>query len=395
LKKSAFLGIATLLTFAAGVWGQPVAAGQRQTALALEQQGRNAEAEEAWRSFARAHPTDAEPYAHLGLLEARQERYKEAVPLYRKALALNPSIPGLKLDLGLAQFKAGELKDAIQTFAPLRKLQPQDQRLTILIGMAHYGLGEYALAVPYLKEATGRDAQNLPLRLALAHSCLWSKQFQCVLDVYHEILTLNAESAEADMLAGEALDEMKDSAGAEQQFRAAAKVDPKEPNVHFGLAYLLMEQHRYDEAIAEFKAELANDPANYQAMTYLGHTYVQQNEFDQAKPILETAEANQASVSLTHLDLGIVYMETGEKDAALRELHQAVALDPDNVAAHFRLGRLYQSMRKRDEAKAEFAKASTLNQNKDEGLYKRIAAANGQPDPASSPSAKPPSPNKP
>ena len=42
------------------------------------------------------------------------------------------------------------------------------------------------------------------------------------------------------MLAGEALDEMKDKAGATQQFRAAVKADPKEPNVHFGLGYLLV-----------------------------------------------------------------------------------------------------------------------------------------------------------
>ena len=34
----------------------------------------------------KAHPADAEAYAHLGFLEARQEHYKEAVPLYRKAL---------------------------------------------------------------------------------------------------------------------------------------------------------------------------------------------------------------------------------------------------------------------------------------------------------------------
>ena len=91
---------------------------------------------------------------------------------------------------------------------------PEAQRLTTLLGIAHYGLGEYAAAVPYLKTAAADDPQNLPFRLLLAHSCLSSQQFQCVLDVYHEILTLNAESAEADMLAGEALDEMKDNAGA-------------------------------------------------------------------------------------------------------------------------------------------------------------------------------------
>ena len=45
---------------------------QRQTALVLEQQGKNTEAEVAWRAFLKAHPSNPEPYAHLGLLEARQ-----------------------------------------------------------------------------------------------------------------------------------------------------------------------------------------------------------------------------------------------------------------------------------------------------------------------------------
>src|ERR1039458_5897500 len=177
---------------------------QQQTALALEQQGNNVEAEAAWRLYMKARPSDAEPYAHLGLLEARQDHYKEAVPFYRRALALNPAIPNLRLDLGLALFKGGEPKQAIVEFNMLLKNEPpgspEAQPLTMLLGMAHYGLEEYAAAAPYLKQAAADDPQNLPLRLALAHSCLWSKQYQCVLDTYHEILMLNAESAEADML---------------------------------------------------------------------------------------------------------------------------------------------------------------------------------------------------
>ena len=81
--------------------------------------------------------------------------------------------------------------------------------------------------------------ENLPFRLSLAQSCLRTKQYQCVLDVYREILTLNAESAEADMLAGEAYDELKNDAGAIAEFQAAVKADPKTPDVHFGYGYLL------------------------------------------------------------------------------------------------------------------------------------------------------------
>jgi len=71
--------------------------------------------------------------------------------------------------------------------------------------MSHYGLGEFAAATPYLKRAAEGDAQNLTLLLTLAHSCLLSKQYQCVLDEFHRIIALSPDSAEAHMLAGEAL----------------------------------------------------------------------------------------------------------------------------------------------------------------------------------------------
>jgi len=53
--------------------------------------------------------------------------------------------------------------------------------------MSHYGLGEFAAATPYLKRAAEGDAQNLTLLLTLAHSCLLSKQYQCVLDEFHAL----------------------------------------------------------------------------------------------------------------------------------------------------------------------------------------------------------------
>jgi tetratricopeptide (TPR) repeat protein len=399
VKRVAQLGIALAAALVMGPGngaGQTAAAkdDQGQTAFALEQQGKNAEAETAWRAFLQSHPANAEAYAHLGFLEARQERYTEAVPLYRKALALNPAMPGLRLNLGLSLFKSGSLKEAVQTFTPLLKSQPPSSpealRLTALIGLAHYGLGDYAAAVPFLKQASVADPQNLAIRLAWAHSCLWSKQYQCVLDVYHEILTLNAESAEADMLAGEALDEMKDNEGSVKMFRAAVKADPKEPNVHFALGYLLWTQKKYPEAMSEFRAELANDPEHVQATLYLADTDVQISQMDAARPLLEKVVAANPALALGHLDLGIVLSSAGHNEDALRQYLAAASITPNDVNVHWRLAQLYRSMGKREEAKAEFDKASTLTKAADEELYKKIA--NGRAKPPETPAGTPANP---
>lgn len=345
-------------------------------AYALEQQGNDQEAQAAWEQIAKAHPADAEAWANLGLLHARQQRYPQAITFYRKAQALNPAMPGLQMNLGLALFKSGNLRGAMHEFEPLLKKQdpasPDAQRLRILVGMCHYGLGEYAAAVPPLREAMQRDPQDLPYRLVLAHSCLRAKEYQCVLDVYHEILSLNAESAEADMLAGEALDEMHDHNGAVEQFRAAVKADPKQPGVHFGLAYLLWTGSQWDEAEQQFRAELENNPQNVQALVYLADAQIRQNHFDSARPLLDKAVRIDPKFEMAHLEIGILDSQAGKNEEALRELHQAATLNPKDVQVHWRLARLYQAMGRKQEAQAEFDRTKTLTKAADETVYAKL-----------------------
>ena len=366
---------------------------QRDQAFALEQQGQLAQAESAWRAYLQAHPSNAEAYAHLGFIEARQQRYKEAVLLYRKALALNPSMPGLRLNLGLSLFKSGALKDAVTIFTPLLKSEPPGSpealRLQTLIGMANYGLGNYAAAVTYLKITTASDPQNLPLRLLLAQSCLWSKQYQCVLDVYHEILNLNAESAEADMLAGEAYDEMKDRADAVIQFRAAVKADPRLPNVHFGLGYLLWNLMQYDEAAREFQAEIANNPDHAQALVYLADTNIKLGHNELAAPLLEKAIRLDPKLELAHLNLGILYSDAGRRAEALRAFKTAAELNPNDVNVHWRLARFYQAAGEKALAKAEFEKTRSLQKAADETIFTKLKAAQDKGKPADTPADAP------
>ena len=397
LKFSLHLEFASGLLIAIGSLSCQGQAGsedaQRQAAYDLEQQGQNAQAESAWRVLLRSHPNDAEACAHLGLLEAHQEHYNDAISFYRKALALDPNMAGLRLNLGLALFKGGELKEAIEVFTSLLKsAQPgslEAQRLTALLGIAHYGVGDLAAAVPYLKQASADEPQNLQFRLLLARSCLAARQFQCVLDTYHEILMLNAESAEADILAGEALDEMHNSAGATEQFRAAVKADPKMPNAHFGLGYLLWTQNQFDEAAHEFEAELVNVPDNAQALAFLADCYLQTNRSDKAMPLIEKSIQIDPNFGRSHLDLGILYADAGRHEDALREFKLAAQLNPEDPNPHWRLARLYQSMGKKEEAAVEFQKTSSLHRAENESIATKLKAAQEKGKPAEDPQTPP------
>jgi tetratricopeptide (TPR) repeat protein len=368
----------------------PSLAAQHDVAIALQQQGQAPQAEAAWQAILRTHPSDAEACANLGVLESQQQHYSDAVRYYRRAAALNPSMPGLQMNLGLALFKAGDLKEAARVFEPLYRRaspdSPDAQRLRLLLGMAHYGAAEYAAAIPYLRDAMARDPQNLPYRLVLAHSCLWSKQYQCVLDIYHQILNLNAESAEADMLAGEAYDEMRDHNDAIEQFRNAVKADPKEPGVHFGLGYLLWTQSQFEEAAKQFELESNNSPSDAEALAYWADSNVRLNRPDIARPLVEKALQLSSHQELPWLDLGILDATAGNNDAAFHDFQQAEHLAPGDVQVHWRLARLYQAMGKHLEAQAEFAKTKSLTQDADKTVREKLQASHSQ---DSQPAAQP------
>ncbi|MGA7523061.1 MAG: tetratricopeptide repeat protein [Acidobacteriaceae bacterium] len=372
-----------LLVLAACPYAAAPQSDARAAAFALEREGKNAEAEAAWRKLAAESPSNAEPLAHIGFLEARQEHYAAAVAFYRKALAIDPAMPGLHLNLGLAYFKAGEYREAIHVFEPMLKAQPahsvETDQLTLLLGMSHYGLGEYRAAAPYLMGASASDPQNLTLLLTLANSCLLSRQYPCVIDAYHRIVALNAQSAEADMLVGEALDAMKDTDGAIREFRAAAAASPKEPNVHFGLGYLLWTRKEYAEAAQEFQAELANNPGYTNAMQYLADSELHMDHIDQAQALLEKVVSSDPRVFLARLDLGVIDAKADRRQDALRELKAAAAIKPNDVNVHWQLGRLYRTMGDMPQARREFAKTRTLNQAENTALVNLMAPvpANG------------------
>jgi tetratricopeptide (TPR) repeat protein len=318
--------------------------------MALEQAGQNAEAEQIWLGITASDPQNSEALAHLGLLEARQEHYDKAIDYYRRAAAIRPDLPGLQTNLGLALFKAAQFPDAIKSFTAELKKHPGDPRLTILLGMAHYGMKDYLVAIPYLERATEQDPQSVALRITLAQSCLWSKQYPCVLSACEEIRALKSDSADADMLAAEALDQMGDKAGAEQALRTGIEANPTVPDLHFGLGYLLWSENKRPEAANEFQTELQIKPDHLKAGIYLADSWVQQSSYSKALPELEKLVAADPSEPIVHLDLGIIYAHNGRNNDALRELKMAERSDPEHRLSSAQIAGLYQLIGKNDEA---------------------------------------------
>jgi cytochrome c-type biogenesis protein CcmH/NrfG len=131
---------------------------------------------------------------------AQQNKLPAAVVEYRRSLQLKPNQPEVQSNLGIAEFKQGHFENTIMVLKQVVRQKPGDQRSAILIGMSYYGLRQYGHAAEFLKPAVQRDPANLELKNVLAQSCLWSRQYDCAMAQFKDMLAINPESAQAHML---------------------------------------------------------------------------------------------------------------------------------------------------------------------------------------------------
>jgi tetratricopeptide (TPR) repeat protein len=372
MRKSTIANLALLLVLSSAA-PLNAQAPTPEAAMALEQQGKLPEAAKTWRLVVQKNPRDAAAFASLGVVLSKQGKYDEAAPAYRKALALRANLPGIQLNLGLAEFKQGHFQPAISALTAALAADPNSVQARTLLGLSCYGAKRFAEAAKHLEAAVKSDPANTELHQLLAQSCLWAKNYSCALEEFRQVQQRDPDSAAAHMLSGEALDGLGRAPEAIAEFQAAAKANPREPNVHFGLGYLYWKRHKYDDAKTAFEEELSVDPAHAQALAYLGDITMKENDPEKALPLLNKAVQLKSDLRIAYLDAGAIL--TGQKryPEALAALQHAEKLDPTEPDAHYRLGRLYWEMGNAAASQREFAKVRELHKKADEDVNRKIA----------------------
>ena len=157
-----------------------------------------------------------------------------------------------------------------------------------------------------------------------------------------------------------------------KQLRAALKIHPEEPNVHFGLGYLLWKQSRWSDAAQEFQLELDKNSEHKSSRIYLADAWFRQGEFAKAQAALEELVSTDQSEPLVLRDLGIIYANAGRNDDAIREFRLAAKLDPDDAETRLEITKLLRATGKKDESGAESARITTVPARKPPSLQEMI-----------------------
>lgn len=271
---------------------------------------------------------------------------------YLHALALKPNDSSTLLRLGYLELILGRPGAARQYFT--RAVPPQGASAAASTGLGKVALAEhhYSDALKYFTDALEREpkASSLHYQLALAYRGLGDlahmrEQLQLRGDVEPTIQDPLLDEIDALKLGKFGLLERANTAMQESRFadavdiyRQMVSLDASDPLTYKYLGLALAKSGKPAEALGQYKRSLELDPNNATVHYNIGVLQIETGEEAQAIDRFQQAVRLDPGLVAAHFQLANLFMRKGLDAEAEREYGIAVALEPQNAFARFMQG---------------------------------------------------------
>lgn len=147
---------------------------------------------------------------------------------------------------------------------------------------------------------------------------------------------------------------------AEESFREALRLDPRNYEAMVNLAFQLRCRRQADEAIPLLRKAIKVDSTDASAFEELGVCLRMHGDAEEAERMLMVAINLDNSRVWAHLYLGEVLEAQDDLSGAEEEYHRAADLDPTFDLPHKLLGNFYKSQNRHVEAERHYRRAAEL-----------------------------------
>jgi tetratricopeptide (TPR) repeat protein len=345
-----------------------------EQALALLQNGKNADALAVLDAAIAAGTHDASLYNLKGLAAGGLGRYQEAEQSFREVIRLTPKSAMGYNNLGILLSQLGHYEDAADTFRKAQACEPKNFTALLGLGTSLAALHNYAEAADYLQKAWGVRPGDFQTGYEWAHALLEAKQPAAARKVLNQLAAPDdAESAaKYYSLAGVIAENLEDYTGASQSYRQAYKLSPNSYDIYLPLVRtmlatsnaslqelpappqdlsapqnlalgLLFVSHGADEeAIPRLEGALQQDPTSETALLNLALAYKGAGKTAQGINLLRRTLTERPTAAVNNV-LGSLEEDSGQYVEAVQHYQRAVELDPGNEQYYFDLGMEYLS----------------------------------------------------
>lgn len=295
-------------------------------------------------------PDWAEGWFYLGMLQYSNNGFNEAIEAFNHLLQLQPGAPPALALRGLCEFETGayddSLRDLEQAVAKGAANEPRNEQIIryhyaqLLARAARFQdaiLQYWFFATHHLDDPdlllglglAGMRNQTLPKDIPASDRPMYEAAGNA------GYVFLSGNSQEADAL-----------------FTQLFERYPTAPNLHFFYGVLLF-THAPNLAVDQFQSEVAVAPTNIPAHGILAYSLMIDGRYAQALPEAELAIAAAPEMEMAKIALGRSLAETGDTTRAADLLKQVLQQDPKNLEAHLGMAVVYSRTGNREDAYRE------------------------------------------
>jgi len=148
-----------------------------------------------------------------------------------------------------------------------------------------------------------------------------------------------------------------DPQAAEQTYRKALELNPRNARAHVDLAYILLNRGSADEGLTHINEALRLDPNNVEARFNLGLAMVLRKKSQEAAAHFEKVIQLKPDYAEAHFNLGVLLADQGKLDEAVAHYAKAAQLNPNDVKIPYNLGMAVARQGRLDDAVTYLSRA--------------------------------------
>ncbi len=306
--------------------------------LRLQQTGRFAEAEAAWRKVLRIQPTQLDALVLLGTAAYQQREWAAAEEWLTRAAKIGPDRIDIRCALGRALRAGGKAEEALACFLKVVEQRADHAEAHLFAGMILRGLGRIAEAGHHLETAVRLQPGAYEAHVNLGNCRKDAGSLAAAVACFQRAAEIAPRAAPAHFNLGVVLAELGQPAGAEAAYREAIRADPGHVEAHFNLGNMLARRQDWEPAAAHFAAAVHSKPNAAEAWVQLGACRAAQAQWADAAAAYEMAIALGRDEPHLHLALASAWDGAGRLEESRAACARATERFPDSAAAWCALG---------------------------------------------------------
>ena len=270
------------------------------------------------------HPEKAAGWRAMGRIADAENRYRDAIDAYVKALDIEPDRNDLASRIGTLYLKIGDNANARKYMGQVVSDPETPINMIYNYALSLQRSKDFSLSVPPLRKVVEREPAMAPAWQALATGLRMSRQYVEAAEAYRRCLALNPDPKHAFQM-GYCLSKVKRYDAAAAAYERALEIDPTYEKSYYNLGLSLMKLEDYEAALEIFDRALEHEPDSYRLYFNMGLCHYNLKNDEKAVEYYDLA-MEQKETSGVWTNMGMALDRLGEKAEANKCFKRAKAL---------------------------------------------------------------------